>query len=177
MLEEFTNSFAEVKLLKGESLLRINQVCRHMYIVKKGAVRHFRIAKDGSEYNTWFSFEDDIIAVLKSTVRESPSNTGIIAMEDTTFLSISQSEIDNLRIKHHSFETFSRRLIEEYFIFMEQRAFSAQANTALQKYAELLSANPKVMDRVTQTQIASYLGIKKETFTRIKKKMKNLSSS
>lgn len=170
VLQEFMQCFEQVNLKKGEHLLRIGQVCRNMYLVTQGSLRHFRFSNEGVEYNTWFSFENDVVAVMESIIRHHPSKVGLIAMEDSSFMSIDKNNIDRLRQKHHEFETFSRRLIEEYFIFSDNRTFSVQSNSAIQKYRELIGLKPQVLHRVPQIHIASYLGIKKETFSRMKKK-------
>ncbi len=171
VLKDFMSRFEVIHLKKGDELLRIGQVCKHMYLVTKGAVRHSRISNEGIEYNTWFSFENDVIAAMESIIRQRPSKVNLTLLEDSSFLAINNLSIDRLRERYHEFETFSRRLIEEYFIFGDNRSFRVQSNSAIDNYKELLALQPLVLERVPQVHIASYLGIKKETFSRLKKKM------
>lgn len=170
--EELMENFQEVTIKKSDHLLKIGQVCKYMYLIKSGAIRHYRISKSGNDMSSWFSFEGDVVCVMQSFVNQEHSAAGLVAMENTTLLAIHMHKLKKMRSKYHEFETFTRRLTEEYMIFNEKRAQSMQENDAIDRYLNLIEINPQVELRVPQIHIASFIGIKKETLSRIKKKLK-----
>ncbi len=170
VVPELAKSFKSVSFKKGENILEIGSICNTIYLIAKGAISYFRISNNGVKYNTWFSFEFDIITDLESIVRGTPSRTGILALENCELFALSKINLNRLRKSHHSIETASRRQMEEYLIANDERTFSIQSNSASERYEELVSKYPFIIERVSQTHIASYLGITKETLSRLKKK-------
>lgn len=168
--KELEDAFEAINFKKGEYVLKIGQFCQHLFLIVKGAVSYFRISQKGVKFNTWFSFENEIITDLESLVRNTPGVTDIVALEDCQMYAIHKNKLAALRKKFHLIETISRRLMEEYLIVNDKRTFSIQSNSAGDRYTELIELHPKLNERVSQTYIASYLGITKETLSRIKNK-------
>lgn len=157
------------KFSKNEYILELGDICKNIYLVQSGIVRHFRVNKEGEEYNIWFSFEGDLFVAMESFVRQTPSIEGIQAVEDCEYISISHKAISHLTRDHHSIETFYREIIESYFIEMESKLYRIQSQSARENYEYLLKNNPQFLQRLPLNQIASFLGIKKETLSRIRK--------
>ena len=63
-----------------------------------------------------------------------------------------------------------RKVAEEYCRILEERSFSLQANSAEQRYNDLIKNQPETLKRISLGHIASYLGISQETLSRIRKK-------
>lgn len=154
---------------KGDFLVHVGATCTSVAILKKGAVRHFRYDAHGNEFNSWFSFEGDVVCALKSFAEQTPSKEGIEFLEDSEFIIISRKTFDVLTEKHHSVERLYRTTLEEYFIEIEERLYRMQTFSAAEKYAFLIEKNTQLLQRVSQKHIASYLGIKKETLSRIRR--------
>jgi len=160
----------EGKGKRGEVLVKINSVCKNMYIVTSGLARHYRYDEEGKEFNCWFSFEGDIVLPLASFLYKIPSKEGVELIEPCTYQYISYEHLFLMTQKHHALETLFRQMLEVYYIEMEDRLYRIQAYSAEKKYNYLLQEQPRILERISQVHVASYLGISRETLSRIRAK-------
>lgn len=172
LLGVLMESFTEGKMYKGQMILRPDEVSRNIYIIQSGITRHYRHDLKGKSFNTWFSFEGDVVLALESFVNQSPSKEVIEVMEDCEFISIHHEDVLRLREKYHLMETLFRELIELYYIELEHRLYRIQTYSAQQKYEYLVEHKPHFLRRLPQNHIASFLGITKETLSRIRSKVR-----
>lgn len=167
--EAFISECQVVSVARGDSLVRTGAVNPKLFILETGLLRHFRIDQGGNEISTWFSREGDAVVAMESFVQQRPSVEGIVALEDATLLSMSRLNFQRLSASHHAIETFYRQQLERYYIEIERRLYRIQSFTAVEKYAFMLTESPDLLQRVPQKHLASYLGIRKETLSRIKR--------
>ena len=154
---------------KGEILCDVGDVAKKMYILQSGIVKHFRYKKDGSEHVVWFCFENDLVVAHTSFATQAPSHEGIIVLEDCTYVAIERNTCYGLALKHHAVETFFRESLEYYYLAVDERQFVLQALTAKEKYNYLLEKFPHFLQRLPQKEISSFLGITRETLSRIRR--------
>jgi len=166
---EFSESITEGNSKKGELIFPIGKTSKKLLVLKSGVVKHFRYKDDGSEHITWFGFEGDVVTPYKSFVRQVPSDEGVLALEDCEFLILGRDRCYELAAKYHAVETFFRELLEGYYIASDERLFFLQALTARQKYDYILNNMPQFLQLVPQKELASFLGITRETLSRIRK--------
>jgi len=153
---------------KKHILIRENQQHGFAYFVIKGAVRSYYL-KDGIEVNTWFAFENDMVGSLHN-FRNLPSRETFELVEDSMLISINFKSLKPLIYSNIEISNFISSIIEEYTIFLEDRIFYSQLMNSLERYEALLENEPKVFQRVPLTYIASYLGISRETLSRLRSK-------
>ena len=170
ILDEIQNCLKQTSAKKGEKLLPLNATCKNLWFIKKGSVRHYVLSTKGKEFNTWFSLEGDIVVAVKSFFEQTPTREGIELLEDCELLYISYSDLQKIISKYRKAETVSRKMMERYYILLEERLYVMQSSTAIEKYKYLIETYPEIVRRVPQNHIASYLGITKETLSRIRKK-------
>ncbi len=154
---------------KGELLVPINSISRKMYILESGIAKQFRYKEDGSEHITWFGFEGDIVSAYTSFVTQKPTLEGVQAIEDITYTAFSRELCYGLAAKYHEMETFFRELLEIYYITADERLFFLQALTAKQKYSYIRKNHPEFIQQLPQKELSSFLGITRETLSRIRK--------
>jgi CRP-like cAMP-binding protein len=166
---EFSGAFETGSCNKGEVLIPMYKTCDRLYIVQSGIAKQFRHKEDGSEYITWFSFKGDLLVAFASFVTQEPSKEAIKIIEDCEYISISRKMCYELASKYHAVETFFRELLEIYYIQSDERLFFLQSFTAKQKYNHILKEMPHFLQRLPQKELSSFLGIKRETLSRIRK--------
>jgi len=166
----FSQILKKTKLSKDEYLIGLNEINKNIYFLEKGITRHYRITNKGDEINVYFSFEGDVILVTECTVLEMPSTEIVVALEDCELLYISRPDLIQLTQTYHSLETLFREMLELQMIAMERRQFRLQTYSAKQHYVYLMEQQPHYLQKIPQNHLASFLGITKETLSRIKKK-------
>lgn len=156
---------------KKSFLLSAGVVSQHLYFIDTGLVRCFYL-KDGQEVSSWFMRDGDFIISVHSFFLRTVSEESIQALDDTTVQYISY---DDLQFTYESFPEFNyvgRVLTEKYYALSEQRAYFLRMMRAPERYRFMMQHYPELIQRVPSQYIASYLGITKETLSRIKTSVK-----
>jgi signal-transduction protein with cAMP-binding, CBS, and nucleotidyltransferase domain len=166
--EALSACFEEKVFAKNDYLLREGNVCRHLYFLKKGALRGYYNV-DGKDITHWFGFEHDFVTSFHSFITGQPSVEHIQFMEGSIVYAISKEKLNNLFNQYHEIERLVRIAYEKYYIRLEERYVNAQFKTAAALYSNLLRQAPHIIERVPLGYISSYLGITQETLSRIRK--------
>lgn len=172
--EEFSFAktlFIPKKLRKKQYLLQDGDVCKYTAFVEKGMLRTFTVDEKGNEPILQFSMEGWWVADLYSFLTNEPSPYNIEALEDCELLLITQPSWDILLEKIPALERYFRILIQNNLIATQRRLIGAMSETAEEKYLKLINNFPGCIQRVPQHMIASYLGITRETLSRIRSQM------
>lgn len=154
---------------KGKLLLRQGQQARNSYLVLKGCVRSYYI-KEGEEKNTEFFIEHDLILPV-SYIRNTPSEYYIECLEDC-LLSVGSSERSRQFMQEHPRLAPMCAKINEDIMAKRQISWDKFHNlTPEEHYLEILKHKPDLLRRVPQYHLASYLGIKPQSLSRIRKRL------
>ncbi len=157
-----------LNLQKKHVIIRENQRHDFAYFVLSGAIRSFYL-KDGIEVNTWFAFENDIVGSL-NIYRNLPSKETFELVEDSTLIAINLVKLKPLIYSDLGVSNFISAIVLEYAVFLEERIFNYQLMNAIDRYKALVEYEPMVLQRIPLTYIASYLGISRETLSRMRGK-------
>jgi len=161
--------FEKITLSKNEFLLSQGNICRHLYFLEKGALRGF-YNLDGKEITHWFAFENDFVTSFHSFITKEAAVENIQLLEGSILWAISKETLAALFEQYHEIETLVRIAYEKYYIRLEERFVNAQFKTASERYENLITQTPHIIERVPLGFIASYLGISQETLSRIRSK-------
>lgn len=154
---------------KRDSFNFNNSACRHVDFVVKGIFRVYYLdPKSEQEHNLFFIAENMFLTSLKSLLTQTTCPYSIEALEDAELLVIQKDHLQQLYTRSHGWERFGRLLAEQYFILNQTRAESLLTKSAEERYDELLAAFPNLVNRVSLSHIASYLGIKGPSLSRIR---------
>lgn len=163
----FMDALELKQLRKDEYLLREGDICKRDHFVIKGGTRQYEIAPDGKEHIIHFGFEDWWITDRYSLITQTPSVYNIQALEATELLQIDMPTLEALYLKAPR--------VEKYFHIVLQQAFAAWQGririlqkSAEEKYHAFLADYGHIEQRLSQQHIASYLGITRETLSRIR---------
>ncbi len=155
-------------LSKGEILLKQGQICNRVYFIENGYLRAFH-TKDGLEINTNFAFENSFITSLKSLKLAVPSDITIQAGSTATIYEFEKNKLLELYNESLEIESFGRNLLEQLLLEQEEHSNIFKIHSPAERYQYLLQHKSEIIQRISLTQIASYLGIARETLSRIRK--------
>jgi CRP-like cAMP-binding protein len=161
--------FSPKKLRKKQYILQEGDVCKYNIFVAKGLLRSYTIDDKGNEHILQFALEGWWTADLYSFFTEEPSLFNIEALEDSELLLITRPSWESLLQQLPVFERYFRILIQNNLIATQRRLMESLSETAERKYLKFIKTYPESVQRVPQHMIASYLGITRETLSRLRR--------
>jgi CRP/FNR family transcriptional regulator, anaerobic regulatory protein len=154
----------------GDYLVRLGEVCRYITFIQSGLMRYFFL-KNGEEIIGNFFFDNTFVGAFQSFITQTPSTLYVDCIESCQTLQATFDDWEALYIEIPKLERFGRKMAEQLFIFSQQRTASLLFETPDERYKALVKRRPKVIQRVPQYMIASYLGVTPETVSRIRKRL------
>ena len=167
-LEKILSHFKTKEIKKGKFLVKAGQTSNEFMFIEKGCLRVFW-ERDYNEVTGWFAFEDDFFCELSSFIPQQASTFGVQAIEDTTILSITRNEMENLFAQVPLFETFIRKFWEQIIKTLVSNMISFQTETADKRYEKAMQ-HPKLLQRVPLKYLSSYLGVTPSSLSRLRKR-------
>lgn len=168
-LNGLRDALHKTELAKGSFLVKEGKICDYVYFLEKGCLRGY-YNLDGKEISHWFAFENNFVTSFYSFITRKPSVENIQLMEDCTLWAISYSDLQRLYDSHPDIERLGRIMNETYYVMLEERFVSNHFKEARERYENLVTHAPHILQRVPLGYIASYLGITQETLSRIRSK-------
>ena len=162
-------TFQTKKLRKKQYFLQEGNVCKYGGFVVKGAMRQYSVDDKGIEHIVQLYIEDWWASDRESATMLTPSKYNIEAWENTELLITTRADMMELMEKIPAIGKMTRLMDERSFIASQRRINAAISNTAEQRYKEFAANYPQFIQRFPQHHIASFLGITKETLSRIRK--------
>lgn len=159
----------EMEFKRHDCLLKEGQICQAVFFISSGLCKSF-YNMDGKEVNTTFYFENEFATNIRSLTTSTPSDYTIKAMEKTKVIRIDKTKLLTAYHQSHQVETFGRKVLEQIIARQEAHADSFKLLTPRQRFDNLVRTYPDFLQRVSLTQIASYLGISRETLSRFRAK-------
>lgn len=163
--------FIPKKLRKKRFLLQDGDPCLYTTFVEKGLLRSFIIDEKGNEHILQFGLQGWWVADLYSFLTGEPSEYNIEALEDSELLLITKFSWDLLLKEVPAFERYFRILIQNNLIATQRRLMGTMSTTAEERYTKLLQDFPDIVQRVPQHMIASYIGVTRETLSRLRSQL------
>lgn len=155
------------EIKKKEFLIRPGKVGNFIAFVNSGVLRYF-IGKDGSEYNIDFHLKFTFASAYSSFLTGKPAIGFLQALEDSQLLILGKESYNELLAENIEAYKFAKFISDDYFLRKCKRQTSLLMDSAKDRYSLLLETYPGIEQKVPQYQIASYLGIKPESLSRIK---------
>lgn len=166
----FTECIPVKSFKKGVILLREGQVSRDSYFVIEGCVRKYYII-DGEERTTEFFVEDESIASLQSYKNKIPANHYFECVEDCKLAVLNYEKEQELFKRVPKYEALCRMSMEDDFGEQQEALATFMTSSPEKRYKNLLEKRPDLIQRVPQYHLASYLGVKPESLSRIRKRL------
>jgi len=155
---------------KGSILLREGETSSEAYFVLEGCVRQYYLV-DGSEKTNNFFTEEQWVVSIKSISQGIPSDHYIDCCTDVKLVVGNRNKEDALYKQFPKLESISRKVMEKNFSEQQEIMAAYLNDTPEQRYLKLLEKRPDLFQIVPQFQIASYIGVKPESLSRIRKRL------
>lgn len=170
ILENHPNLTKQIFVENKTILLREGEIAKNIFFIKEGLLRAW-INHDGKEITFQFFFENEMVASVESFRNNKPSTLSIQAIEPTTLLVLSKKNFMQAfqsfpEVKDFLLETAFKRFSDYTKLYL-----SFLKNNPEERYCDLIINQPKIIQRVPQHFIASYLGITPVSLSRIRKKI------
>jgi CRP-like cAMP-binding protein len=166
--EKLTQILVSKMVDKNEFLLRKGNISDCFHYLKKGTVRIFYHKKD-REITEWIALNDEFFLSIASFYEQKPSILSIQALERSEIIYFPRQAFLELCAQYHDIETLHRSMITQSLLLSQVRMESIQFETAQERYERLITERPEIIQRVSLTYIASFLGITLETLSRIRR--------
>lgn len=158
-------------LRKDQDLLEQGEVCRHVYFIESGFFRMFYVDYKGNEINCRFGKPDDFVVDFASFITRKPALYYWKAMENSTVIAMAYDEIAQLYESTPNWSRFGRMIAEWGYLFIIEREEMLHFQTPEERYVTVLKKEPHLFQKVSQNQLSSYIGIKPESLSRLRKRM------
>lgn len=166
--------FKERKVKRRQFILQEGDVCKYNTFVVEGCFKMYMVDPNGKEHNLQFAIENWWIGDIGSFHSEEPSRLYIEAIENSVILQIKKEDQWKLFVDYPKFNRIFRVLAENAMVSLQNRILQNISSTAEERYLEFLKKHPQLFNRISNVQIASYLGVTPEFLSTIRK---NISKS
>jgi CRP-like cAMP-binding protein len=156
------------KIRKRQYLLQEGDVSNYIGFVVKGCFRLYNVGKNGEEYIMRFAIENWWISDFDSFQSGHPSRYNIDALEDGELLMIKKEKWHYLIETIPNFKKLIDKLTAKNYEVHQNRILSNISETAEEKYENFIRSYPTIYDRIPLHMIASFLGLSRETLSRVR---------
>ncbi|MGX5684515.1 Crp/Fnr family transcriptional regulator [Chryseobacterium cucumeris] len=169
--QKFAKPFERKTFKKKEVVLKEGEYCFFEGFVLNGCFKIYYLNENGLEQTLYFAVEGWWITDIDSLINTVPSILNIEALEDSEVLMISKKDKEDLYKTMPQIEKLFRIMNQKSSVALQRRILSLTGKTADKRYLEFLEKYPGLEQRITQQQVASYLGITHEFLSKIRKKL------
>jgi CRP-like cAMP-binding protein len=159
------------QIKKKQFLLRQGGVCRYHTFVCSGCLRSYRIDDKGNEHIVSLAPANHWISDRVSLATETPSNEFIDALEESTIVQFSAESFNTLLKDIPNFGVLNTKIITDDFGASRDRIYMMLSDQAEERYRQFIQRFPQLYNRLPVYMIASYVGVSRETLTRIRSQM------
>lgn len=175
LTEEETAVMEEVfkarKVKRRQFILQEGDISRLNTFVVEGCFRMYMVDQNGKEHNLQFAIENWWIGDIASFHDEKPSRLNIEAIENSSILQITKKDQLRLFVEYPKFNRIFRVLTENALVSAQRRILQNISSTAEERYLDFLQRYPVFFNRISNVQIASYLGVTPEFLSTIRKRI------
>ena len=165
-------SYFKVKIInKKEILLKSGEVCKFDAFVVKGLFRIYFLDNTGNTNTIYFAQENWWISEIDSFINNNPTKLNIEALEDSTILVLYKKDKELLFQTVPKLESIVRKMVQKRAVSLQRRLVDSLSKTADIRYLDFLEEFPSLANKLTNIQIASYLGISHEFLSKIRSKL------
>lgn len=172
-LVQFASKLKFTELKKKDLFLESGETQKLLGFVTKGLIRSFYVDIDGIERTVGFYPEGDYATHYPSFIIQKPSKYSIQCLEPTTFACLSFDDLQWLYTQSRNFEKYGRLIAEEVLRQQQARIESFVFQTAEERYLDFIQNHSTLFNRISLSQLCSYLGIERQSLTRIRQKIAN----
>jgi CRP-like cAMP-binding protein len=157
------------ELKRKDCLFEAGQLQGYIGFINQGLVREYLIDKEGNEHTVWFFRENSFVTDYPSFIRNTPTKNTFRCLETCELILIPREAILESYEVFPAFERFGRLIAENVLIQLQDRIDDFHFLSAEERYLKYIQANPDLFQRISLTQLSSFLGIRRASLSRIRK--------
>jgi CRP/FNR family transcriptional regulator, anaerobic regulatory protein len=169
--EQIANYFEPITVDKNTILIEEQKTPQYLYFITKGFLRLFYYDEQGDEVTTLIASPNWFVTPFLQFIHQQPSTENLECITDCELLRASRGKLMELIDANESFKKFSLVIFEQAIASTQQRANDLATLSAEQRYLKLLDTQAEIIQNVPIQYIASYLGIKPQSLSRIRKQL------
>lgn len=163
----FFSHFKEQSYKKGQIVVNEGEAVDHEYFVLSGCLKAFFINDEVKMYILQFAMPEWWTSDYNALYSNSRATINVDCITDATVLSLSNADREKLCSEIHQVERFFRLRTNKGYVASQKRLLSVMNNDAKKRYEELLALYPQLYNLVPKHLIAAYLGVSRETLSRL----------
>ncbi len=163
--------FKERSVKRRQYILQAGDVSNLNTFVVDGCFKMYLIDENGKEHNLQFAAENWWIGDIGSFHSEQPSKLYIEAIENSVILQINKEDQLKLFVEYPKFNRIFRVITENALVSTQRRVLQNISSTAEERYVDFMERYPQFFNRISNVQIASYLGVTPEFLSTIRKRI------
>lgn len=167
--EQLQPALTKREFKKNEFLLRQGQICNSLFYIDNGYCKNY-YEIDGVVKNTGFFFENEITTNISSFGNGQKSDFNIVACETLTTIIFDKDKLFQVAKQVNEIETLGRNCIRLFATKQEEFSILFKLYSAQERLEYLEDKHPEILQRVSLSQLASFLGVARETLSRIRKR-------
>lgn len=153
---------------KGQFVVSAGSRDRNLYLIKKGILRASVLLPDGFDATYWFITPGNLLFSSWGYVNNEPSKVGYETITDVEALCVSRNDLEKLFESSIECATLGRKLMEQSYMLLDQNLLDYERPTAKERYENMISLYPEILQEVPLQYIASYLRITPQSLSRIR---------
>jgi CRP/FNR family transcriptional regulator, anaerobic regulatory protein len=159
--------FTEKKVRKHQYLLQEGDKVGCEYFILKGIFRAFFLDKDGREHIMQFALENWWLSDYNAFFNQKEASINIVCMEDAEIVCLTLFAREQLASELHKMEHFFRMKLTKGYSAQQRRILSLLSGNPKERYEAFAGLYPTIMQKIPKKYIAEYLGVSRETLSRL----------
>ena len=159
------------ELQNKEFYLKSGDIQKEMGFVFQGLLRSFYVDSNGNEITIAFIQEDSYAADYSVFITQKPSKFYIQCLEPCIMVNLPYISIQDAYLEFKNFEKYGRLIAESILVNRQNRIESFLFENAKERYLNFANQNPNLLNRISLTHLSSYLGVERQSLSRIRNKL------
>jgi CRP-like cAMP-binding protein len=170
-LEFVKSNISILKLKKKQILIHENEIQKSIAFIYSGLIRSYFIDENGKEINNAFFSENEFVTDYLSFIKQQKTKYTFECLEDCILISIPFETVEIAFDKYKNFANFGRKIAEWALENRTKKYESFLFETAEERYLRFFAENKPIINRISLSHLASYLGIERQSLSRIRSKI------
>lgn len=159
--------FVKKRFRKRQFLIQEHQLVHEIFLIEKGILKSSFIDHTGKEHILQFAASNWWISDFAAFFKQEASSLAVDCIEDTEVYAITYEDLNILCSKVSAIEHFFRVKSNFGYVALQQRILSLMSKSAKERYEDFIKQYPGFIDHIPKQLIASYLGVSRETLSRL----------
>ena len=170
-LEFVKSNISILKLKKKQILIYENEIQKSIAFIYSGLIRSYFIDENGKEINNAFFSENEFVTDYLSFIKQQKTKYTFECLEDCILISIPFETVEIAYDKYKNFANFGRKIAEWALENRTKKYESFLFETAEERYLRFIAENRPILNRISLSHLASFLGIERQSLSRIRSKI------